>query len=308
MVERSSPVTGTPATNSAASLDRAAPTDGVAGCSSREALELDAYFDAVPRSAADAVGVGAFTLFVSRTPSAYYARPARTSIEAIVESDLTALEKACADHHVPLSIEWVAEVHPELLAVAAAFGLETRSHALLVAPAATIAAQVAIAAANAAGVTLRVINADDPVLPLGRAVAEISFGFGGTGTGPPGPHERDAVAACLPADLIAHQRQRHRLGLTVTAVAESGDKGVLAVGSYQPVGDMAEIVGIATLPSARRRGLAGAVTATLAAYAVEHGTRTMLLSAEDDDVARIYERVGFRRAGSTGAAERPAPE
>jgi hypothetical protein len=30
----------------------------------------------------------------------------------------------------------------------------------------------------------------------------------------------------------------------------------------------------------------------------------LLLSAQDDDVARVYERAGFRRVGSTHAAER----
>ena len=76
------------------------------------------------------------------------------------------------------------------------------------------------------------------------------------------------------------------------------------MGSYQPVGDLAEIVAVATLPEVRRRGLAGAVTALLARHAWEHGVPTLLLSAQDDDVARIYERVGFRRVGSTHAAER----
>jgi predicted GNAT family acetyltransferase len=90
----------------------------------------------------------------------------------------------------------------------------------------------------------------------------------------------------------------------MTAVAES-EAGVLAVGSYQPVGETAELVGVATLPEARRRGLAGAVTALLARHALEHGVRNLLLSAQDDDVARVYERVGFRRVGSTHAAERP---
>jgi hypothetical protein len=44
------------------------------------------------------------------------------------------------------------------------------------------------------------------------------------------------------------------------------------------------------------------VTALLANHAMQHGVRTVLLSAQDDDVARVYERVGFRRVGSTGAA------
>jgi predicted GNAT family acetyltransferase len=138
----------------------------------------------------------------------------------------------------------------------------------------------------------------------GRAVADVSFTFGGTATGPGGATERDAVVEGLSADLVDHLRDRDRRGLTITAVAES-EAGVLAVGSYQPVGETAEVLGVATLPEARRRGLAGAVTALLARHALERGVRNLLLSAQDDDVARVYERVGFRRVGSTHAAERP---
>jgi hypothetical protein len=37
---------------------------------------VDRHLDAAPRFSADAVDAGAFTLFVSRTPWGYYARPA----------------------------------------------------------------------------------------------------------------------------------------------------------------------------------------------------------------------------------------
>ena len=86
--------------------------------------------------------------------------------------------------------------------------------------------------------------------------------------------------------LIEHLRERDRRGLTITAVAESTD-GVIAVGSYQPVGDLAEIVGVATLPTARHRGLAGAVTALLTTHALDHGVRMLLLSAQNDEANRL---------------------
>jgi len=265
---------------------------------------LDAYFDAAPRSSARAVETGAFTLFVSRTAWSYYARPARTHPDPITPADLVHLEQACTEHRVVPAIEWIDELHPELTPAAAGFGLTVQSHALMVASGAPGPATRDLPG----GLTVGLVGADDPELLQGRAVADLAFGAE-TQTRTTGPAERMAAAARLSADLVEHLRTRHRLGLTVTALAHSDQDGVLAIGSYQPVGEIAEIVGVATLPSARRQGLAGAVTTFLVAHARAQGIRTVLLSAQNADVARLYERVGFRRIGSTGAAERPtAPQ
>ncbi|HEY0452751.1 GNAT family N-acetyltransferase [Actinophytocola sp.] len=258
----------------------------------------DAYLDAAPRADADAVEVGPFTLFVSRTPWSYYARPARGRHDPIGGADLRALDRACAEHGVELSVEWVSEVRPELARVAAEYGLEVSTHALMVAE------PHRVHAPDVDGVRVRVVPAGDPALRAARAVADVSFGFGGTHPGTPGAADRDAVAATLSPDLVDHLDDRARRGLTVTAVAETED-GVVAAGSYQPVDGAAEVLAVATLPSARRRGLAGLVTALLARHAGEQGVRTVLLSAQDDEVARVYGRVGFTRVGTAAAAEPP---
>jgi predicted GNAT family acetyltransferase len=69
------------------------------------------------------------------------------------------------------------------------------------------------------------------------------------------------------------------------------------------VGDVAEIVGVATLPSARGRGYASQLTATLAGRLLATGVDLVFLSAGDDDVARLYTKVGFRRVGTACIAE-----
>jgi predicted GNAT family acetyltransferase len=93
-------------------------------------------------------------------------------------------------------------------------------------------------------------------------------------------------------------------GLTVAAAARVS--GVLAaVGWHQPLDGASEIVGVATLPAFRRRGLGAAVTGTLVADALERGVETVFLSADDDDVARVYARVGFRRVGTACGASVP---
>jgi predicted GNAT family acetyltransferase len=50
-------------------------------------------------------------------------------------------------------------------------------------------------------------------------------------------------------------------------------------------------------------GLGGAVTATLAREALRRGVQTVFLSASDDDVARVYARLGFQRIGTAMIAE-----
>ncbi len=258
----------------------------------------DAYFDAVPRPDTDAVEVGPFTLFVSRTPWAYYARPALGHPGRVSAADVVRLGQACWRYGVELTIEWVEEVHPELAQVASEAGLEVSTHALMAA-AADVPGEVPVPVVP--GVNVRVVEAGDPVLLEARAWPTWPSSPLGAREAVPAP-ERDEAAARLGPDLTAHLLARARAGLTVTAVAESGAEGALAVASYQPVGTLAEIVGVGTLPAARRRGLAGAVTGTLAAHARKCGVRALVLSAENDDVSRIYRRAGFRRIGTTHAA------
>ncbi|MEV7064572.1 GNAT family N-acetyltransferase [Streptomyces collinus] len=78
---------------------------------------------------------------------------------------------------------------------------------------------------------------------------------------------------------------------------------MLSAGQHQPLAGVSEIVGVGTLPAARRRGLACAVTAALGADARSRGAATVFLSAGDDDVARVYARLGFRRVGTALIAE-----
>jgi ribosomal protein S18 acetylase RimI-like enzyme len=117
--------------------------------------------------------------------------------------------------------------------------------------------------------------------------------------------ERDVATRGL--DDLGFLRERLRGGLTAMAVAERDGDGALAAGSHQPVGDVTEVMGVGTLPSARRRGIGAAVTGRLVEHARERGADLVFLSAADDDVARMYERLGFRRVGTAcfGRADSP---
>jgi GNAT superfamily N-acetyltransferase len=143
-------------------------------------------------------------------------------------------------------------------------------------------------------ITVRVLEPDDEALAAAIAVADVGFGAGGTAAGPQGIRERDAA---LPQGDLSYRRKRMRRRLTVTAVAENAT-GPVAVGSHNPVADVTEIVGVATLPAVRRQGLGGAVTGALVAEALAGGAAIVFLSAGGEDIARVYHRLGFRRIGT----------
>ena len=273
-------------------------------------VRLERFYDALPRPDARAEEFGGLLLFVREGSGwPFYARP-RPGAETPSAADITAVRQRQRDLGVPEAFEWVHENHPDLLAVARSAGLKVLLAPLLVLDAAALVPNLPVS-----GATLRLLDPSSPGfaadLAAGRAVAQLGFGapatvvpssVGGLVAAPAGPRERDAVSA--PAeDLVESARRRALDGRAATAVVESPSEGIVATGAFQRVGDVAEIAGVATLPSARRRGYASQLTATLARHALQNGVDLVFLSAGDDDIARLYSRVGFRRIGTAGIAE-----
>ncbi len=151
-------------------------------------------------------------------------------------------------------------------------------------------------------VTVRLVPPEDAELDRIWAVPAVAFGHPGTDTGEAGAAERDKIAADYDGGTIAMLRERLRSGQSVLAAA-FGPDGPVAAGSCQAVDGAAEITGVGVLPAERRRGLGAAVTAALAADAVDRGVRTVFLSASDQVVARVYARIGFRQIGTAMIAE-----
>ncbi|MFD3403234.1 GNAT family N-acetyltransferase [Kribbella sp. NPDC058693] len=256
---------------------------------------VDTYLHSVPLSGAVAEQVGPFTLFRSTTVWPYYARPVPGSDVTIKPDDVELVRARCAELEIPLSFEWVVDTCPSLGPAAAAAGLTVVEHPLLVLERDDFRPVVADA-------RVEILSADEDVVRAARAVANLAFSDPGTAVGAAGPAERDAAAAETPDDMVATLSDRARRGISVTAGAFTDD-GMVASGTHQPVDSATEIVGVGTLPSMRRRGLGAAVTSTLVEHALSHGVDLVLLSAESDAVAAVYERVGFHRIGSAGAAE-----
>jgi GNAT superfamily N-acetyltransferase len=255
---------------------------------------IEEHFDAAPRSAGDVEEHGALTLFVSRIPWRFYGRPRLGLAHDVGADDVAALRARQRELGVREALEWVHETTPSLAGAARAAGLEVLQVPLL-----ALAGEEWSPPVAPRGVTLRMLGADDPALFAAQAVVELAFGANGMEPGAVGPEARDLAQARL-GDL-GFLRERLRRGLTGMAVAES-EAGALAAGSHQLAAGVAEVMGVGTLPAARRRGIGAAVTGRLVQDARERGAEIVFLSAADDDVARLYERLGFHRVGTAGFA------
>jgi ribosomal protein S18 acetylase RimI-like enzyme len=241
--------------------------------------------------------VGPFTLFRARGPWDYYARPRLGLATPIAADDVTRLRSRQLELSLPETIEWVLETTPSLAEAARADGLEVVEHPLMVLERGSFAPVV-----PPAGIAVRMLSYDDPEFVRGHAVAAVGFGMPGTAAGSEGGAERDSRAALTPAAMAEFQRRRARDGWSVSAAAFD-DGGPVCIGTHQPVGAVTEVVGVATLPRMRRRGIGAAVTSVLVEDAFARGVETVFLSAGSDDVARVYARLGFRRIGTADAAE-----
>ncbi|MFG3285245.1 GNAT family N-acetyltransferase [Streptomyces sp. NPDC048111] len=258
--------------------------------------DLEHYYDAAPRSSARAEDFGPLTLFVREGAGwPFYARPTLGHAGPVTAADVDAVRARQRALGAPEAFEWVAEVSPGLRAAVEESGLVVHEHPLMVLD----------AGASAAGPhpLVRIVGADDPLLHAALVVPHLAFAAPGTGVGAAGRAELAAEITARAGDGRSEQvAGRIRAGLTALAAAIE-DGLPLCSGMHNPVGTVTEVVGVGTLPSARRRGLGRAVTATLIADARAAGARTVFLSAGDADVARMYATLGFRPAGTALIAE-----
>ena len=256
---------------------------------------LERYYDAVPRVRASVEESGPFTVFVATTGWPYYARPCLGESAVATADDVRRVLGRQAELGVPQSIEWVAETTPWLLETVSSSGLSVAVCPLLVLDGVP---------GGAAG-TARVLDPDElaDISDLSTSRAAISVGFSnpGTSTGAAGICERDKALTAEYADIDDALLESMRAGrLRHAAVYDADDPGAGPVGggSYSAVAGVAEIAGVGVLPAYRRRRLAGQVTHVLARDALDSGVTTVFCSAQSDEVARVYEAVGFRRVGT----------
>ncbi|MBB6438566.1 GNAT family N-acetyltransferase [Streptomyces candidus] len=263
---------------------------------------LEGYYDAVPRPSARVEDFGPLTLFVREGEGwPFYARPARGRSGGVSAADVARVRARQRELGIPESFEWIAETTPALRAAIEDSGLEVHEHPLMVLDP---SAPVPAAHELPGGLRVRTLGPDDPALASALAVPHLAFAEPGTGIGSAGVTElAEAVRGLARDGSVERAVARIEAGLTSIAAAVESSGTVLCAGQHQPVGSVSEIVGVGTLPASRRRGLGIAVTKALVADARARGVETVFLSAGDDDVARIYARLGFRRVATALIAE-----
>ena len=261
---------------------------------------IEGYFDAAPRESAAVEAHGPFTIFVSHAPWPYYARPRLhrdgdgDDHRGISAADVRQVVRRQRELGVAICVEWQQDLVPELATAAVEAGLSVRLRPLLVHDR-SVHVPLGLDSWN-----IDVLTAGEPEIERIRAVAAVGWRQVDTSVGPAGASARDDE----PLDVAGADFSRAELadGRRSMAVVRSERDGAVAVGTHRPCGDVSEIVGVAVLPAFRRRGLATALTAVLVDDAYARGAETVMLTAESDAVARIYERGGFRRIGFTGEA------
>ena len=269
---------------------------------------IERYFAEAPLGEARIESVGPLQVPLGPPEWPHAARP-RPGAEGDVQvADVRAAVALQERAGLPASLEWLGDRCHGLAGVARAAGLVVVELPLLV-------AADPVEVTLPAGVRLYLVGADDPRLGLYERLAQLAFAEPGTAAGRAARQEpRDGVPTVAladpgPAELppTVVLRERVASGRTVLMVAVQDGEPV-AVGAHQPVTvdgqETSEVVGVATLPRYRGRGLGAGLTSAL----VEHARQTadlVFLSAGDDDVARVYERAGFARVATTCVAERP---
>jgi GNAT superfamily N-acetyltransferase len=267
---------------------------------------IERYFSLAPLPDAQVHAVGPLQVPIGSPEWPHSARPVPGQEGAVTVADVRAAVALQERSGVPAAVEWLGDRCRGLAQVARTAGLTVDEQPLLV-------AADPVEVLLPAEVRLYLVGADDPKLGLYQRLAELAFANPGPAAPVPVGAGRGTPDVALgdpgPAELPPTELLRERVasGRTVMMVAVDDGQPV-AIGSHQPVEvdgtEISEVVGVATLPRFRGRGLGAGLTSAL----VEHARQSadlVFLSAGDDDVARVYERAGFARVGTSCLAERP---
>jgi ribosomal protein S18 acetylase RimI-like enzyme len=280
---------------------------------------------------------GPFFLHLQPFQGSFPARPHPAERErAFTVAEVRDLLRTQRERQAPRGLEWFAETAPALRAACEGAGLVVRERpVLLIDPCGAGVGDASedgsggLRGGDSAGLPggggglsgalaggpagmrkaalggARLLGANDWRIEYAIAVAHVGFTYPGTDRGPEG---RASVAELLASGDLRREAteasRRIHAGTRALALAETPE-GPVATAQFNTLDDLAEIIAVATLPEARRQGHASAVLRLLIAEARSRRLRTLFLTAADEEVARIYERVGFRRLATLMEALEP---
>jgi ribosomal protein S18 acetylase RimI-like enzyme len=205
-------------------------------------------------------------------PEISYARPADHGA-AVQDSDVAAVRAAFAQRKRRCRWEFIQDLTPDLPAI-----LERNGFPACIPRPLMVVTPESFRQEQTEAAEIRPIERDEAVA-LGRMLAA-AFGA------PPEAVEKDdgsMILGMLDRGCVAH--------------AAFADGKLVAGGLHMPLGGVTEVAGVGTHPDYRRRGLAGAVSASLVADAFAQGCDCVFLSAADETVQRVYARIGFELIG-----------
>ncbi|ANP51347.1 GNAT superfamily N-acetyltransferase [Streptomyces griseochromogenes] len=191
------------------------------------------------------------------------------------DRDVSALIEAFRERGLKPRLEFAPDTAPAVEPALRRAGFDTEAvHEYLVCTPATLAIP--------AGKTcVEVPDTDEDYVTIDTALSE-AFG----GEFPPSPQG------------AARLRRTQESGGAVRFVrADDGGCAGAAICSA-PAEGTAELAGVGTRPAYRGRGIAAAVTAALAQASFDCGTLSVWLEYSGEGSRRVYERVGFRPAGT----------
>jgi GNAT superfamily N-acetyltransferase len=234
------------------------------------AERVQASIRAVNAAERESIVVGPFILYRSRASDHPYLNYAVPAAEAAGWEAIDDLRETFVARGLQPRLEFVAECAPgpEEALAAHGFALQARI------PVMTCPEEDLREVPAPEGVVIARVFEGADVRPL-MEVQAAAFGEG--------PPSEEAVRAYRGRGVLARADGVPAGAASHTAVAEG----------------VSEIGGVGVLERFRRRGIAAALTAAVAAEAFAEGADLCFLTPGDDGAERVYARAGFARAGTT---------
>ncbi len=224
------------------------------------------------------VDTGAFKLLLNPNddfPGVNWATPLKPDPS---ELEISAMQDAFRAHDRTPRLEFIGECWPGLSTSLERAGFNSEGDAQDI----MIVTPETFSPSSASDVTVQFLLPDDPDALFAAYLETQARGFG-YGENAPTPEQ---ISGCR--DQISAGRR--------AALAFLGER---AVGAGTTLGtDLAELQGVATLPDARRRGVAASLSSALVAGVLARHGDAVWLSVENDAARACYAKIGFWRIGS----------